>query len=389
MTRLALKPSALLCPSDDGYLVYDVDAGRLHRLNPAASLLIELCDGTRDLDQIRNILHPLLGDAGWDTCRSWLDRAVEDGWLASAVETVDSPPISADALAALAGRLLDRDQVLAAFICQQRAAEISPDDPHIWYGLGELAHIVGRRDEARSAYQRYFERHPEDAEIEHLLLALGDAAPPERVSDRCIEQLYSRFAGFYDESMSNDLDYRAPALLDEAVTAALRDRRELDVLDLGCGTGLSGQALRLKARRLVGVDLSPTMVERARAREVYDVLHVAEITSFLAASPDFRFDLIAACDALIYFGDLRQVLVPAASRVAPDGVVAFTVERGDVYPFALSDSGRFTHHRDHVVEVAAAAGFSIVGLEDAVLRYEYGNPVRGLVAIFRRLETGD
>jgi predicted TPR repeat methyltransferase len=181
--------------------------------------------------------------------------------------------------------------------------------------------------------------------------------------------------------MSGALDYRGPALLDEALAAAV-DGRRLDILDLGCGTGLSGHALRPRARRLIGVDLSPAMIERARERDVYDVLHVAEITAFLNRGDTERFDLIAACDALIYFGDLRQVVIPAAGRLAPGGVIAFTVERGGHYPFRLTDSGRFTHHRDHVIEAAAAASLSVVRVDDAVLRYEYGDPVWGLVAIF-------
>ena len=386
MTRLALKPSALLSPSDDGYLVYDVNARRLHRLNAAARLVIELCDGSRDLDQIRALLLPLVlfNDADWDRCRSWIGRAVRDGWLAPVDSVSPASSLSAAELAALAGTLLDRDEVLAAFICQERAAELAPEDDRVWYDLGELAHIVGRRDDARAAYERYFERHPDDAEVEHVLIALGDATPPKRVSDRCIVQLYSRFAAFYDENMSDDLEYRAPALLGEALTAALGDRRRLDILDLGCGTGLSGGVLRARARRLIGVDLSPAMVERARARAVYDAVHVAEITAFLEADGHGPIDLIAACDALIYFGDLRQVIVPAAAHLAPDGVVAFTVERGDIYPFRLTDAGRFTHHRDHLIEVAAAANLAVVVLDEAILRYEYGNPVHGLVAVFGR-----
>jgi len=362
-----------------------VDAQRLHRLNPVASLVVELCDGTRDLDQIRNILLPLTGDAGWNACRAWLVGAVHDGWLAADVESLaDSPSLSAETLTALATSLRDRDQVLAAFICQQRAAQLAPHDPQIWYRLGELAHIVGRRDEARAAYERYFERHAEDAEVEHLLIALRDAAPPARVPDRAVLQLYARFAAFYDENMSGDLDYRAPVLLERTIAAALGERRELAIVDLGCGTGLSGQALRPLARQLTGIDLSPAMVDRARARGVYDRLYVAEITAFLQAAAEGprRFDLIASCDALIYFGDLRQVMVPAALCLVRGGLLAITLERGDVHPYALADSGRFTHHRDHVIEAAAAAGLSAVSVEDAVLRYEYGNPVQGLIAVF-------
>ena len=358
-----------------------MEAERLLRLNPAACLVVELLDGTRDLDQVRDILLPLTGDAGWAASRTWIEDALRDGWLTAGPDLGKSPSLSANALTALARTLRDRDHVLAAFICQQRAAELAPDDPRVWYQLGELAHIVGRREDARAAYERYFERHPEDAEIEHLLIALRNAASPDRVSDRCIVQLYERFASFYDRNMSDEIEYQGPVLLEAAIAASLGDRRGLDILDLGCGTGLSGEAMRSRSRHLTGVDLSPSMIERARGRSVYDVLAVSEITAFLRQDAEGRSDLITAWDVLIYFGDLRQVIVPAAGRLTPGGLIAFTVERADVYPFALTDSGRFTHHRDHVTEVAADAGLAVVSLTDAVLRHEYGNPVPGLVAV--------
>src|SRR5262249_45785841 len=136
--------------------------------------------------------------------------------------------------------LWEEGSMLSAYVCQQHAAELAPEDAEVWYTLGELAHIVGRRDEARAAYERYLEKRPDDAEVEHILISLRGAAAPARVSDRCIEQLYARFAAHYDETMTGDLEYRAPALLRKAVDAALGGRAHLNILDLGCGTGLSG-----------------------------------------------------------------------------------------------------------------------------------------------------
>lgn len=49
-------------------------------------------------------------------------------------------------------------------------------------------------------------------------------------------------------------------------------------LDLGCGTGLSGQAVSALCDRIVGVDLSPAMVRRATEKQVYRRLLVGDIT---------------------------------------------------------------------------------------------------------------
>jgi predicted TPR repeat methyltransferase len=309
--------------------------------------------------------------------------AVRDGLVVESSEAdVDARIATPDTLAALAAELRDHDAVLAAFVCQSRVTELAPENPLQWYRLGELAHIVGRRQVAAAAYERYLRAHPSDAEVEHLLVSLRDERPPARVSDRCIRQLYARFASFYDENMRGDLDYRAPELLGAAIERALGDRRNLRVVDLGCGTGLSGRQLRPRATWLAGVDLSADMVTRARAEGVYDSLQVDEITAYLTGEAIRTFDLVAACDTFIYCGDLRQVVTPAARCLAPGGVLAFTVERGDIYPLQLTDSGRFAHHVRHLTEVAAEAGLSVVEIAEHVLRYEYGVPVTGLTAVF-------
>jgi predicted TPR repeat methyltransferase len=372
--------SALVSPAETGYLVYDLHSDRLHQLNPAASLVVELCDGERSLDDLHEILQPLVGDEGWTACRTWIDAAIDDGLIAADKDA--DPPVNAKQLTARANELWEDDDVLAAFVCQERAASLEPEDPAVWYTLGELAQVVGRRSDARHAYERYLDKRPDDAEIAHLLIALRGDPAPARASDECIEQLYARFASFYDETMTGDLEYRAPELLRCALADALRGRTDLDVLDLGCGTGLAGQQLRSLARRLIGVDLSPTMIDQARARRIYDALDVDELAAYLRRGHT-RFDVIAACDTLIYFGDLAQVIEPAAQRLRAHAAIAFTTERGDVDPFVLTDSGRFSHHPNHIRAVAAAAGLVVARLDDEVLRFEYGRPVRGLVAVLQ------
>src|SRR3954470_11272604 len=101
--RLRLSASVLISPSTDGYLLYDTVAARLHRLNPAASLIAELCDGTRDLGALRESLLPLIGDTGWEACRGWIDEARAAGLIVATPEGVDDQPEpSAQALSTMA-----------------------------------------------------------------------------------------------------------------------------------------------------------------------------------------------------------------------------------------------------------------------------------------------
>jgi predicted TPR repeat methyltransferase len=233
------------------------------------------------------------------------------------------------------------------------------------------------------AYERYIELRGPDPEVEHLLVSLRDEAPPPRMSDSCIRHIFARFSEYYDDKMIGRLHYKAPALIAGILQAKLGGRSDLVVLDLGCGTGMSGRELRRWARHLVGIDLSPEMIEQAQATGMYDKLEVGEITSWLSEPDRPEFDVVAACDSMVYFGDLRQVLGPASRRLLPGGRMAFSVERTDKAGFHLTDSGRYQHSREHITEAATEAGFLVEEISEAVLRTEYGEPVQGLLPLLR------
>ena len=136
-------------------------------------------------------------------------------------------------------------------------------------------------------------------------------------------------------------------------------------------------------QRLVGIDLSAAMIALAHERGVYDQLETVELTAWFNRDPLERFDVIASCDTLIYFGDLMQVLPAAARHLSPGGLLAFTVERGERFPFHLTDSGRFTHHQQHLIAVARVAGYRILRQTEEVLRDEYGESVIGWVTVLQ------
>ncbi len=87
-------------------------------------------------------------------------------------------------------------------------------------------------------------------------------------NDAELRDRYQQWATEYDDDLAG-MGWRAPwACAERAVHHAGTDAR---ILDAGCGTGLVGLALHeLGVRRLVGFDLSPAMIERARARNIYE-----------------------------------------------------------------------------------------------------------------------
>jgi predicted TPR repeat methyltransferase len=383
MSNPTINPVVLLSPVENGYVAYDPVSDRLHHLNPVAALIAELCDGSRSTEEIRELTGPLMPDGKAGEVDRWIDEALKAGllmWQGS--ESASRRELSAAELYTLAKRLKQNNKVQTAYLCGKRAVELKPDDWDAWYDLGEICQCVGRREEARAAYQKYFEAHPEDAEIEHLLVALRDDTPPPRTSDRAIQQIYKGFAASYEVRMLEDLKYQGPERLSEGIRSVIGEAAGLAVLDLGCGSGLAGTRLKSWAGQMTGVDLAPEMIALAGKRNIYDRLEVGEITEWLQNSAE-RFDLIASCDCIIYFGDLHRIAAAAATRLNLGGVFALSMERGDRYPFHLTDTGRYEHHPDHVREAAAAAGLTVAYLQDAFLRMEYGSSVTGLFVVLK------
>src|SRR6266566_3344821 len=387
MPNPKLAPVILLSPVENGYVAYDPVADRLHHLNPVAALLAELCDGSRSIDEIRGLVGPLLPEGQLGEIERWIDAALKTGLLIQGDSVAQSAKeLSAAELYTLAKRLKQSNKVQTAYLCVKRAVELKPDDWDAWYDFGEICQCVGRRAEALAAYQKYFDAHPEDAEIEHLLMALRDDTPPPRSSDRAIQQIYKGFAASYEARMLEDLKYQGPERLSEGISSVIGEAAGLAVLDLGCGSGLAGMRLKKWAGQMVGVDLAPEMLALAAKREIYDRLEVGEITQWLENTAE-RFDLIASCDCIIYFGDLHHITAAAAKRLNPGGIFALSMERGPKYPFHLTDTGRYEHHHDHVREVAAAAGMAVGSMQEAFLRMEYGSPVTGLYAVLKKTDT--
>ena len=101
--------------------------------------------------------------------------------------------------------------------------------------------------------------------------AYGLSTPEE------MRTLYDAWAASYDAEVGEN-GYATPGRVAKAM-ARFVDDTAAPILDSGCGTGLSGLALRLAGFTTIdGMDPSPEMLARARDTKVYRELHGFEIT---------------------------------------------------------------------------------------------------------------
>ena len=160
------------------------------------------------------------------------------------------------------------------------------------------------------------ERAPiERAPIETARAVVGTAAAAE---------LYARWAADYDRDVFEVAGVTGTRQI-AALLADHVDDRTATVIDLGCGTGAAGRHLREHGFTTIdGVDLSPEMLELARATGAYRRLEVADLTRSLPFAPaSFDASIAAGVFTTGHLG--ASVVAPLVHLVRPGGVLAWVV----------------------------------------------------------------
>jgi predicted TPR repeat methyltransferase len=268
-----------------------------------------------------------------------------------------------------------------AVVCWCKVGTLSPRHPATRRSLAWAYCTLGQPEKAVEIYEQWLRDEPGNPSAEHMLAACSGRGVPARASDAYIEANYDTFAATFEERLEH-LSYRAPALVAAMLAeSGAEAAKALDVVDVGCGTGLCGPHLAPYARRLTGVDLSAAMLAKAGGKQVYDELVKQELTAFLRERPA-AFDLIVSADTLCYFGALEEVAAAAAAALRPGGTLVFSVEElVDAAPeatFTLPFTGRYRHAL-HYVEGVLANERLDPRITRVELRMEGGAPVKGLV----------
>ena len=266
----------------------------------------------------------------------------------------------------------------------QRALRLDPDLVEARFRLGEAWLAAGEAEKALEA----FDAIDDTDTLPHLTERIVEAQSMRtraRSDPRYVRHLFDQFSADYDTRMIGQLGYGAPAILRGLADLVISDRsRTYSILDLGCGTGLGGMAFKDMASTLDGVDLSPAMIEKARARAIYNRLWVADLETALEAEGN-RYDLMLAADTLVYLGDLANVFAGAYRGLVQGGSFLFTAEKKEGEGFELGPKRRWRHSDSYLREQAAQTGFDVVGFLECHPRSEAGVPVEGYAVALRKV----
>jgi predicted TPR repeat methyltransferase len=250
-----------------------------------------------------------------------------------------------------------------------------------------------RRSRAVHHLKRVEERLPKDHENRVLAqFWLEDLSATTEISRCPLNYVVGHspsLAENFDDLLVGKVEYRTPTVLRQLLkdTVAIPGNKWKRGADLGCGTGFSGLAFREYVQELVGVDMSPEMVEKARRRGCYDRLVVGDIAAALDLGSDYN--LVFACDVFVYLGDLLLVFCQVYESLAKAGIFIFSTEllanaSSKNVPFQLHSCARFAHSRRYIESLANNSGFTTLAMKHCPIRKNQGVDVDGLLVVLQK-----
>jgi len=136
-------------------------------------------------------------------------------------------------------------------------------------------------------------------------------------------ETYRQWADTYDQELLEEFGYRAPHAAVEHLLNIV-PKRDSQILDMGCGTGIVGELLHVAGyREIDGLDLSPEMLAKAEERKVYRKLGEADLFADLSLTPEYD---AVICVGVFSHGQSHPFdLAKLFSALKPEGRVIATV----------------------------------------------------------------
>lgn len=131
------------------------------------------------------------------------------------------------------------------------------------------------------------------------------------------KQMYDRWAQVYDQDLNNG-NYQQPIRCANALLEQISSKN-IKILDVGCGTGLSGLALKESGfQDIDGCDLSQGMLDKANELKIYSRLFSCNLNEPPIDAKDETYDAVTAV-GVFSFGHIMPEAVDELLRVLKKG----------------------------------------------------------------------
>jgi predicted TPR repeat methyltransferase len=257
----------------------------------------------------------------------------------------------------------------------------NPYDALLFNMIGGCYVSLGQLDMAIKSYENALAIKADYAVPQHLLNAITGNTSTEPPKEY-VKNLFDDYAERFDDSLIKQLEYKLPFLMKELILKLDPTRKIFEkVIDLGCGTGLTGKELRGISNNLTGIDISSNMVAKTRELDVYDRLIVGDIVDILSSSKE-KYDLFIALDVFIYIGELIKIFKTVRQCCNKNALFIFSIETQEKDGYSLLKTARYSHSESYILKTASD-GFKLIDSQEVNLRKEKEGWIDGKIYIFQ------
>lgn len=266
-----------------------------------------------------------------------------------------------------------------------------PHRASAWYNLACCHLALGEDGEGIAALKKSLSFNPKDESALFMLATMGGGQAgnfePHTTPPELVRSEFTMRAATYDEEELGERGYRGHQHIYETFLELLGDNPRLSaILDGGCGTGLCAPLLRSHCKTLIGLDVTPAMMNQALNRldsggaPYYDMHLEEDLRTYLLHQEIPLYDAIILANVCNVIGGLAPVLDGAKKALKPGGWIIFSTDKLtglDGYRLDLAKR-RFAHSAEYLKAQTERSGLQPRLLKEMPL---YGTEPAWMVAL--------
>ncbi len=278
-----------------------------------------------------------------------------------------------------------------ALLHYKQCLVINPEHFAACYNSASIFQKIEDYQSAIKCYKEALKIKPDDTSCQYLLSTLSDNNEKKFISTpkQYTENLFDSYADNFEKDLLVNLEYKTPEHLYNLFINYLKQNNfsniKLNILDLGCGTGLIGEIFTQYTgfESITGVDLSQNMLNQAKKKNLYHDLIKSDINNFLSENINNTFNLITLADVLVYYGDLEELFTQIKTYLNSNNTtkyILFSVENEKTtLDYKLNKTGRFSHNVNYIRNILNKNNFCLISEEHCVLRKNKQESVAGIL----------
>ena len=304
--------------------------------------------------------------------------------LVATQKSVQLDPQDAAAHSNLGVTLQELGKLDEAEASLRQAITLKPDHAEAHYNLGKVYKKIAKYSKAVECFEKTLELSSEDLMGATLQLAtLGKRKIPDKTPEKYMREFYRKKSKNWNNFDKKKNNYRGHLLIENAFKKTHNISKKIDILDMGCGTGSLARILRPYARSLVGVDLSPDMLFKAKEICLYDSLYEKDLSQYLGEVLNY-YDTVVAAAVLIHFNDLDNIFFLVRDSLKINGRFIFSIFEETQKNKDLNSFLMYAHSDDYVTALSDRLNLKIIYRQKDIHEYHKGNSVQAIIYVLEK-----